>query len=491
MEPNNIILKVPWPRNFKWLMWPQLVFKRFSSQWVRLSQCYEDLPPKLSLVLQSHNSKKIRCGLLLPSDNKVSPSGSAFLSALLADVYSPDQTWFNVWKQRYLQPNSPPTVLVKYGDVFNKQSEKLEGIDMTTFSVPSIFLQKHNMEFLEVKSKDLRNDDGCHFYINLQQHSMETSAPYNWPTVNFVLNPNLQGVPLPLGNQIDPQWALDAICNFINDKKTVDEYLDVMQRSNFNSVKNQLERKLQDVEGVFRDLQTSILENIVHEENLRDQHEKLVHDKGEISRKVQRWGKSAHDELQWVILPKLQMFVKNQLSIWKVYSYSESMLQLKILNMITEPLCNLQMVNSLERLKGELRVDNASSRKFIDTQKINHRATALHNDINKSIYENFLLLQLPLIILAIFGVISGEFSSFSMGALASFGIVLGFSRVLAMWKSLLDSYVKKIRETLRSNIESEKISLINEYQVGFTTREKDLETKFKIIRSLFASINEK
>ncbi|GAV54502.1 hypothetical protein ZYGR_0AM00400 [Zygosaccharomyces rouxii] len=468
-------------------MWPQLVFRRFGSQWVRLSQCYQKPPPKLSLVLQGYNPKKIRCGLILPSDKEGLRGGSAFLSALLADVYSPDQAWFHIWRQRYLQHNSPSTILVKYGNVFDKHSEELESTDMTTFSVPSPFLQKNNVEFLEVQSTDLQDEDGCHFYINLQRDGVNPSAPHDWPTVNFVLNPDLQRVPLPMGDQIDPQWALGAICNFINDKSTVEEYLDVMRRSNFASVKRKLEGKLQEVDGIFRDLQKSVLGNIVHRENLHEQHRKLVADKREISEKIQRWSESAHDELQSSILPKLQTFVKNQLSIWKVYSYSESKIQLKLLNMVTEPLRSLQMVNSLNRLKGELHIESVASKNLIDTQEVNHKATALHKKINKIIYENFLLLQLPLILVATFGVVSGECSSFSMGALASFGIVLGFSRVLAMWQSLLDSYVKRIRETLSSNIENEKVSLINEYQTGFAAREKDFETKYEIIHSLSTS----
>ncbi|CAR30931.1 hypothetical protein ZYGR_0P02350 [Zygosaccharomyces rouxii] len=465
-------------------MWPQLVFRRFGSQWVRLSQCYQKLPPKLSLVLQGYNSKKIRCGLVLPSNNGGLQGGSAFLSALLADVYSPDQTWFHVWRQRYLQYNSPSTVLVKYGNVFDKQSGKLGGADVTTFSVPSPFLQKHDVEFLEVQSTNLLDDDGCHFYINLQQNVTNTSALYDWPTVNLKLNPNIRELPLPIENQLDPQWALGATCNFINDKKTVDGYLDAMQRSNFASVKKQLESKLQDVDGIFRDLQASVLENIARRENLHDQHRKLVNDKREISMKIQRWSESAHAELQSSVLPKLQEFVKNQLSIWKVYGYSESKLQLKLINMITGPLHNLQMVNSLNRLKGELQIDDMDSKNLVDTGEINHRATSLHKDINKIVYQNFLLLQLPLILVATLGVVSGECSSFSMGALASFGIVLGFSRVLAIWQSLLDSYVKRIRETLSSNIENEKVGLINEYQTSFATKEKDFETKYEIFRSL-------
>lgn len=473
-------------------MWPQLVFKRFNSEWVRLSRCYQKLPPKLPLVLQGYDSKKIRCGVVLSRDNdRVSISQSAFLSTLLADVYSPDQTWFHVWKQRYEQSNSTSRILVKYGKVFGKQFERMNESELTTFNVPSEFLEKHNVEFLEVPSMEQASDDGCHFYINLQQHGVNPSGIYDWPTVNFIINPNLGKVSLPAGNQIDPEWALKAICEFINDKNTVDEYLDVMKRSNFANVKAELANKLQDVDGIFRGLQISVLENISQRENLYEKHKKLIDDKKHISGKIQRWSESAHDELQSSILPQLRTFVKNQLALWRVYSYSESKLQLKLLDMVTEPLHDLRMVNSLNRLKGELHINNVGSENFINKQEIKQKATALHKNINKIIYENFLLLQLPLILVSTFGVLSGECSSFSMGAVASFGIVLGFSRVLAVWQSLLESDVKRIRETLRSKIENEKVGLINEYQNGFATREKDFETKYEIIHSLSTSLIQK
>lgn len=475
-------------------MWTQLITKRLNSsrsngnslaQWIRLAQCYERLPPKLPLILQSYESRKIRCGVILPNDSSDNLSrGAAFLITLLADVYSPDQAWFNAWRQRYQSKNgSPSALLVKYGDVFGKQS--------STFSVPSPFLQKYNVEFLELSSKPstlLQNNDGCHFYIKLQNCANSNASSSCWPTVNLRMSPQLHNLPLPLENQVDPQWALKATCGFINDKDTVNKYLEAMQRSNFGNIRKQLELKLQNFDNILKDLQISVLTNIADTERLYDQNKTLGSNKKQISNKIETWSQDAHEELQSKILPRLQKFAKKQLSIWKVYTYSESKLQLKLINMVTEPLRDLEMVNSLNRLKGELRVNGGGSNNFIDTKGINEGATKLHKEINSIVYQNFLLLQLPLILLGTFGCISSEFSSFSMGAFASFGIVLGFSRVLAMWQSLLDKYVVRIRETFRSNVENEKVNLLKEYETNFAAGGDEFKYKYEIIQSLLTSI---
>ncbi|AQZ18549.1 (ZYRO0E05896g) [Zygosaccharomyces parabailii] len=456
-----------------------LVFRRHGNQWVKLAHCYNVLPAKLSLILDGFKSSKVRCGLILPPHNVT--SSSSFLSALVADVYSTDQAWFNVLKDRYSGGDSLSKFLVKYGDQFDEQKMN----NMTTFTVPSPFLQKNNVEFLEVQSTDSQSNDGCHFYINLQ--GPNPNVFHIWPTVNLNLSSQISD--MPFENQVNAPMALNAITNFIGNKNTVNEFLEAMAASNFSKVQQKLESKLTDKEDIFSDLKNRVLENILNTERLYDRNRQLNDEEEKYMGRVEVWSEEAHGELQKEIIPRLNSFVKNQLSLWRVYTYSESKFQLKLLNMVTEPLGGLQMINSLNRIRGELKVNDTifTRNQVISVKDLNEEAINLHRKINKDIYQNFVLVQLPMILLAIFGVVSGEFSGFSMGALASFGVVLGFSRVLSLWQSLLNGYEMKIIETVRSNIEIMKANLIKEYQKSFAFRKNEYRIKYDLCRSLGAS----
>lgn len=444
-----------------------------------MAHCYRVPPAKLCLVNERSKSRKIRCGIILPSDDIANTS--AFLSALVADVYSPNQSWFNVFKQRYYNGNSLSSFLVKYGDQFEKQ--KLD--NMTTYTIPSPFLQKNNVEFLETQRTDSQDNDGCHFYINLQGANPDMF--HIWPTLNISVSG--QVTDLPFENQVNAPLALKAISSFIRNKDTVNEFLDAMTKSDFTNIQKKLESKLLNTDGIFENLENSVLENILKTERLLDKNQDLDYDEQEYLARVEQWSEQAHEELQNKIIPRLKRFVKIQLSLWRVYTYSESKLQLKLLNTIAQPLCGLQMVNLLNRLRGELNVSDSSTvgNQLLDIKQINEKATAIHKRINKVIYQNFVLVQLPMILLATFGVVSGEFSAFSMGSLASFGVILGFSRVLTIWQSLLDKYMREIRENIRRNIEVEKSNLVRKHQESFSERKLEYKTKLDLCRSLNAN----
>ena len=242
-----------------------LVFRRHGNQWVKLAHCYNVLPAKLSLILDGFKSSKVRCGLILPPHNVT--SSSSFLSALVADVYSTDQAWFNVLKDRYSGGDSLSKFLVKYGDQFDEQKMN----NMTTFTVPSPFLQKNNVEFLEVQSTDSQSNDGCHFYINLQ--GPNPNVFHIWPTVNLNLSSQISD--MPFENQVNAPMALNAITNFIGNKNTVNEFLEAMAASNFSKVQQKLESKLTDKEDIFSDLKNRVLENILNTERLYDRNRQL------------------------------------------------------------------------------------------------------------------------------------------------------------------------------------------------------------------------
>lgn len=456
------------------------VSKRFQSQWAQLSDCYKILPPKLPLILQESRERTsiLRCGVILSANNL--RHQSKFLSSLLADVYSSDQAWFNVMANRYTtSPTSP--VLVRFGEQFDMQREQ----NYTKFVVPSPFLKDYKVEFLEMQTKQPQGEDGCHLYITLD--GSDSVLARGWPTIGVQDCDNTDS--LPFSNQINLSMAFEAISNFIKDKNTVKSYLQEMDKSNFADFTKRLSARLNDRKGIFLDLKSSVLQDILVNDKTLVEDEHLKSDKQDVMQAIEQWSQLAHTELQTKVKPLLEDFAREQLSIWRIYTYSESKLKLKLIELVTKPLRDLQMVQSLYILRGHLHIDDTMKSPLIETNHLEDKICFVQTKINKSIYHNFLTLQLPLILCATLGVISDQFSAYSMGALASFGIILGFKRVISDWEATLKKILADINESIRKSIESNKDCLIKHCRASFALEESKLDRKMKVIKAVSENLD--
>lgn len=454
--------------------------KRFKSQWAQLSECYKVLPPKLSLVLQESREPTaiLRCGVILSANNV--KRQSKFLSSLLADVYSSDQAWFNTMANRY---STSPTsqVFVRFGEQFDMQRER----NYTKFVIPSPFLKDHKVEFLEMQTKQSQGEDGCHLYINLDGN--DSMLARGWPTIVVQDCDNTNS--LPLSNQINLSQAFEAISNFIKDKNTVTSYLQGMEKSNFANFKKKLSARLNDRKVLFSDLESSVLQNILINDKTLAEDKRMQSDKQEMTPAIEQWSQLAHNELQTKVKPLLENFAREQLSIWKIYTYSESKLKLKLIELVTKPIRCLQMVRSLYTLRGHLQIDDTMKSSLLEMNHLENKITSAQTKINKTIYHNFLTLQLPLIVCATLGIVSDQFSAYSMGALASFGVILGFKRVISDWQVTLKKILADINESIRRNIESNRDNLIQRCRASFALKESQSERKTKIIKAISENLD--
>ncbi|QLQ80204.1 hypothetical protein HG537_0D02050 [Torulaspora globosa] len=451
-----------------------LASRRSLNQWALLSQCYDKPPSKLPLMIRKDDKDSIiRCGLL-PGISGYQKS-STFLGALLADVYALDQSWMNVLLNRRASSVKGP-IKIQYGDQFDVQRNET----MTTLAVPSSFLKDHKVEFLEVLEENAPDEDNCHFYLDLDGRS--STLYQRWPTIS--VNDTSKTSELPLSNEINSRQALEAILRFIHDKGTVNSYLKSLELSNFGNFSKRLAAKIDNRKQIYADLGFAVLKNLENEDNSLAKGHYLQSEKEEMLKDVERWRRNAHDELQGQVVPLIQKFLRTHLSIGKIYTYSNTKFNLRVKKFIEEPLRDLQMQNNLHELRGRLRLSTPLKTPLIDKQYFEKQISSVYKDVNKVINQSFFKLQLPLILCSTIGYISEQFSLYSMGSLASLGIVLGLQRVLSNWELAGKNVQKRIYEDIRATIEQEYKRLVQEVEDKCGKEETAQKHKLHLIRAL-------
>lgn len=419
----------------------------------------------------------IRCGVLQRSSG--TQCLPTFLAALLADVYASDQTWLVTLLNRQGSPMKSP-LLVQYGEHFEAHEDK----NCTKFNVPSPFLKKHRIEFLEILSPEVRSDDECHFYIDLSDGS--PTKLYRWPTVSVSDTSSLD--PLPFSNQINSSRAVKAILKFIRDKSSVESYLEDIEKSNVANFAERVKHKIDDRKQIFSELGRAVLENVSETDKSLAKHLSSEARKQEMIADIEVWRRQAHEELQNKVMPVLRKFLKDHLTVRNIYLYSEDKFSLRLKEMVDQPLHNLQMVKHLYSLKGKLGVEDSSNSSLYDTKSFNEELTLAHKNLNKVVYQNFFQIQLPLILCSTVGYISEQFSLYSMGSLASLGVILGVQKVIYNWEAASKKTINKIYHAIRSSIESEGNSLIQQCNAKFKSDEIKNQRKQEIIDSLFQDL---
>lgn len=448
-------------------------FSRGYGKWNKLSLFYPRQAKLPLLTVPSKEDALIRCGFSGSESSK-------FLDLLVLDVYSTNTQWMD----QFLQRDRGSRNLIRYGEEFRVVGAS--GLDpIVTYYVPSPWLVGMQCEFLEMGKTSERGfpNDLCHLYVEKEQFPR-----LEWPT--FALVPrsiaknfnSAEGEQVELyGNEIDPEYALEATLSFIKDKAVVTKYLKALDSSNVLPLSKRLKQRLQNKEKIFEDLERSVINEIYETDDLT-KYDKLIKSKNSVIHTIDEWSQNAHEELQNSIEPLLQNFVSKQLSLWKVYSYSESKLSLK-LNEMCNITNDLNMVQDLSHIYGSLDITQRRL-SIINPDYAKKQVPLLHKEINKIVYKNFFQLQFPLIAISVAGVVTGLCSVFSMGSLASLGIVLGLQRVKDSWYALLTHFQHQIREECRIGIEHNKRLLFDDWEKAYAKKESELREKAALLKQI-------
>ncbi|SCV01204.1 LAME_0G14730g1_1 [Lachancea meyersii CBS 8951] len=461
--------------------------RRFMSYWAKLAEVYRSagsqrLPTKLALVATQSGSeirdtKIIRCGVILKS--LTSQKDAAFLSALLADVYTTDQYWFREFCSRYSQniksSHSASPRLIRYAPILDVQKEG----QTTVYGLPSPWLLQHGVELRESEAAQFQEEtstDGCHLYLDMNSHAAATKCP--WP----ILKVTDSSSEIPLGaRELNSSKALTGILDFIENKRNVKMYLESLESSNFLTVTQNIERVLDNKPRIMKNLEEAVVQNIYNTDDTFEEHEKAKLRNADVEQEIANWSTEAHAHMLSEFKPRLDQFVHDQLSVSRVYTYSESKMELKL-----RELCSIAdnsgVLNRINYLRGRLNLPLLP--KTSPDLRIFDRIPALHKNINKHIYQQFFTLQLPLLVCATFGVVSGQFSAYSMGSLAILGVVLGASRIMNRWSSMLQHFKNDILDAKRVKIEDGRQAIQNEWNKENAKREIEYQKKSELLKRL-------
>lgn len=419
---------------------------------------------------------------------------SRMLDVLLLDVYSGDKGWM----EQFLQRDRKQRSLIRYGVDFGVKSAS--GLDeVVTYELPSPWLEKAGCEILELGSESESEaesregpsgrpsgspsgrPDGCHLYV-----SEKGFTPARWPTFSVVPRHGGRGSEAGTGtsheNEVDAETAFDVALRFSKDKSLVSTYLDSLDSTNILAISKKLQARLNDKNQIFRDLERAVLTELYRVDESPQEYEKLMKSRARVDDTIENWAREAHKELQGSIEKLLQDFASKQLSLWKVYSYSEPKLSLKL-----HELCNisndLEMVQNLSHIYGSLGIQQQRL-SIISPDYAKNKVPYLHREINKCVYKNFFQLQFPLIAVSVIGYVTELCSGYSMGALASLGIVLGLKRVKDTWYNLLLQFQQQIREECRVGIELNKQLLRKNWEDAYTQKESELSSKVALLEQI-------
>ncbi|KAL3229181.1 hypothetical protein RNJ44_02268 [Nakaseomyces bracarensis] len=444
---------------------------RLMSSWSRLAKLYPRgvVGDKIRLIEGYRGDQVIRCGVL---------GSSKFIGTFTVDHIEARNSWAKRYVDSILEPAGLRNKLVSYGEEFS------QGRD--SYMVPSIFLKNNKVEFLTVDEVGV--SDGCHFYLRIDKKERSLTCDVSWPVIELE-DVKYDGSFL-LGNQIDTNKSLQATLDLGESKLSMTEYLRAQEESNFDHVNNRLIAKLQSRDTIIEDLKAAVIKHIRSSdpdiESIEKEDQKL--DSAYLA--VDQWAEDAHRQLQEQIIPSFIHFAKTQLSLWKLYTHSESKLKLRFMECCMLPLYNVQVIEGKsEVLETNIRNEfgqvghNEPLSPLVpvnDIQKIGK----IQKDINKAIYHEFFSLQLPMMLVALLGVVSEQFSGFYMGSVAALGIVLGFSRTMTKWKKILNTYTDHITRIIRDRVEMRRIELKRRAQRFHDQKNSTLINKRDAYRSV-------
>lgn len=442
---------------------------RSLNKWVQLDACYPtEKPIKLNLLT---TPGRIRCGLVLPNNNN--NDETKLLNSLVIDVHAKEQTWMQYFSKRFYN-DQDNFRLIKYGETFNFEKQG----NLSIYTLPSSWLKNKNVEFIECSREqmDISNDQ-CHFYISINS-SIPAETP--WPTLNISLTNDKN---VYTNRQVNINMAWDSMLMLSRKEFNSVQHLEYLKKSNFVPIHNMINHKLKNVNQISQDLAKAVLTTIYRSDSSINEYEKLLKQESIATSIIEQWACKSHNELQNMIKASLQKFNQSQLSVWKLYIYSESALSLKLREMSQIPL-DLPIIQNLNYVRGQLDLPIVVKPTIIDNNAINTMLVGMHKRINMNIYKVFFQLQLPLIFCSCAGIISGQFSSYSMGSLAGLGIILGLRNVMKSWSFELEKFQYHIIEQIRLGIELEKEALLNQWNKIFASNQKLLNTKMKILKEL-------
>ncbi|KAJ8099770.1 hypothetical protein POJ06DRAFT_116428 [Lipomyces tetrasporus] len=391
-------------------------------------------------------------------------------------------------------------------------SEKVTNF-IQMFGVPSPFLLKHNITFLEsVRTPESHEDiyEPCHLHLFVSDSipSLTVRLPETIIPARRVLD--LPSIPTDNRNISSSAIVIST--------ETAESLLpadhDWAQKSNLTTLAN----VLADRDGLFRNLVRTVIkscEDYVRASKVYVDSSLRTPAEGDDTRDIvaarKNWARTAHTELRDVLVPGLEAFAK-QSTWWKLYwvvdDLEDGIGERTVLRNFL-PTAERSLVFVLGRLSTAPTVRSTVSlptpvwQTSAIQDKIENIGTSvadarrqvkdvllatLHADAQRLVVSTFLLTQLPVALLAAAGWCWFAYSAYSMSGLALLALVLGFKRVQSRWDALVSAFHTDVHDVARAAIDKAEVEIYDAWEVKVADMETRIAGQQEVVDALKRNI---
>lgn len=172
----------------------------------------------------------------------------------------------------------------------------------------------------------------------------------------------------------------------------------------------------------------------------------------DVSRSRTSWSQDAHRELQGSLLPKVRDTLYHDLAFYKLYARTDDV-EPALAQVLDQALSRSQ--NQMQYLKGRLGSSYEADAASNSTLKnaLEPATLTLQNSALRTVLTSLFGIQIPLVALSIVGAFFGGFSWYSMGALASLGVVSGLKKIQNDWLKGASKYEDQVQVAALAYIE--------------------------------------
>ncbi|KAK9370941.1 hypothetical protein V1509DRAFT_615277 [Lipomyces kononenkoae] len=388
------------------------------------------------------------------------------------------------------------------------------------FGVPSSFLLKHNITFLEsVRTPESHQDiyEPCHIHLFVSDTISSLTDP-----LPDTITPVQRILDLPSMPTTDKSEIMSSSAVLIS-TKTAESLLLLSNDDAWaqNSNLTALAKILTDRDTLFRNLVRSIIKSC--EDYVRASKSYIdtsiktpaaeggTDDVRDIIAARKNWARAAHTELRDVLVPGLESFAKES-TWWKLYWVIDDLQpeigERTVLNNFL-PTAERALVFVLGRLSTtpavrstvslstpnfqtsaiQAKIDKIGTSIAKAKQEVKEGLlTTLHADGQKLIVSTFLLTQLPVALLAAAGWYWFGYTAYAMSGLALLASVLGFKRLQSKWDALVSAFHRDVHDAARAAIDAAEVEVYNAWELKVADMESKIAGQQEVIDALKRNI---
>lgn len=474
----------------------------------------QDLHPRIDLLL-NNPQQTVRVAILPFHVHR--NNIKATLDAVIADPLASDLEWYDALKNRLLGKNTS----IRYSSTFDKNTITHNSLVeyAVPFAVPTnerlaaepnAVKEPREIEILECNNyKDsLDHLRPCHRHVYVCDDARIAHTkplPINYPADLFLDLPD--GKSFGKVRIVDSAKAVKASDLLRESPTNAGEYATLYNESNISDVQYAVfGRNLQESEKQVLATIVETCEGVVSREE--QVAYEITHEASSLSSKREQWASEAHHELQTTFTKALNELVANKLVWWKLYYKVDD-----VYNQASTTLMYYFLPRTQDRFDYLLgRIDQFASTHYFPplppttpatadagiskteqisslftnarTSLINDLAVDLHNTALRELLKTLVGVQLPLVLLPLFGVYFFDYSLYGAGSLMALGVVMGASRLERAWKRATDGFVSAALARAKDTVDVCERGIWDRWQLQVQNQQAVSKSRKQLIERL-------